>query len=214
MLYFWTGTSAGTFYFWKFSLRLSLSNTHSPSPTSQRSRILPLWLSPFFVFYQITQKHPYLPKWQKIPCWAWQQCLVHLNSPVRSDSFVLLPLWRQRVSHLSVSATLACIYNMSLRERLRDGANAWSPQRLRQLQLSFCYALDFQNQLWQSPRSRVGGRCKKMKKTVKDSVARGAVRAALGAHDPITLSTRGRLPSSVFQRETSQVASLGVVALW
>lgn len=95
------------------------------------------------------------------------------------------------LSHLSVSATLGRIYNMSLRDRLSDRANARSPQRLRQPQLLFCYTLDFQNQLWQSPRSRVGGRCKKMKKTVEDSVANCAV---LSAHDPVTLSIRKKLP--------------------
>lgn len=60
--------------------------------------------------------------------------------------------------------------------------------------------LDFQNQLWQSPRSCVGGRCKKVKKTVKDSVAHYEVSAVLCAHDPppITLGIRKRLPSWAF----------------
>lgn len=47
---------------------------------------------------------------KKIPCWAWQQCLVHLDSPVTCDSAVLLPLWRQRVPLIFLSRQHWLVY--------------------------------------------------------------------------------------------------------
>lgn len=62
-----------------FVKTIPLKHIYSSPPTSQRSCLLPPWLSPFFVFYQITQKHPYLLKWQK-------KSLVELDSNVWSIS--------------------------------------------------------------------------------------------------------------------------------
>lgn len=81
-------------------------------------------------------------------------------------------------SHPSVSPAPDCMYVICLGDWLGDRANARSMHRLLQLQLSSCYALDFQNQ--KSPRPCVGGRCKKTVKHLEECVV-------LSAHDPITL---------------------------
>lgn len=78
----------------------------------------------------------------EVPCWAWQPCSVHLNSPVMKDRFVLLPLWRRWLFliFLSWQHWLVCI--------LFASEAAWETERmLGALWGCGSRALDFQNQL-------------------------------------------------------------------
>lgn len=134
----------------------------------------------------------------KVPCRTWQQCSVHLNSAVMKDRFVLFPLRRRWVFLIFLSRKhwLVCIICAWETERLTG-----SPQRLRQPRIRLSKPTG-----WRSPRTRVGGSCEKMKKTVKNSAAHFEVCAVLSGLDPITLKVgevgccRRRL-----KRKTSQV---------
>lgn len=94
----------------------------------------------------------------KVPCWAWQQCSVHLNSPVMKNCFVLFPLWGRWACLICLSRQhwLVCIKWASEAE-WKTGANA----RSRRGCSSHSIRLSKPTACW-SPRSCLGGRCEKM----------------------------------------------------